>query len=554
MNGGKVSKVYPDNISQCQKYQICEKDLTSHSLMRSIFGLRVSSMLYLRRELAQWPLIDAQKLELELTTTNDSINKSVTTSGNYKYFIKNAAFENTTLNNHGGSVRFSSPLKYDVFLNNSVFRNSSGQYGGSLYIDYVRYGSFDNLTFQNCYASNEGGAIYSASQAMNSINNSYFINCSSLGDGGSIRSNAEAYRIESSFFYNSSSIKGNGGSLYLYNSFSVLDCQFITCFSYVKGGAIYIGDSNGQILNLIDLVFYNCCSIQQGGAIYFENGALIQMSRICFQNCQVLSSTIQGNCCYLKLHSAYSTYLISLEFMSVVACGKTGYGNGLLYLYNGEHIIINNNYSMCYGYSNSVFCNSPRLSNNIQYSTISKCLSTQTGSPCIYIQTLTGSHFSSISFCNIIENSAPLSIFHMINYGPQAIFQYMVFKGNNGTQYGCIYANSNYISVLNSVSFGNIGGTATVNGALGHYNYVSFHAITTSNAPTYTLTFYSTIYCETFELQMPLEEPCQTIPSFIYPPTPTQCKIYSENNPLLSLNIGSVIHAINPFTYLIFFD
>jgi len=528
----------------------------------------------LRSGAVQWPLINASNVGIDFVSTEETINVSVNLGGLYNYNIDSASFANI---NSGGSLKLSQPGRYDFYLNNTKFSNSSTtSHGGTLYMDYVRNGYLKNNSFTNSYSTNTGGAIYSSGQPIMDIIQCEFENCTSGSNGGAIyisghskldifqcefknctsgnyggsvhiNSNAN-FNISKCKFENSKAKSYAGGAIYIYYMYFLSDCQFISCSSNTGGGAIFVEYGRNTPFFFRDSIFYNCSSNGDGGAMFLGNQYSVKFERLCFNKCTVSGTTSKGTCINYLSYSSSSPYLFGLEFISFGSCGKSGYGNGILCIYSGQQNIINNNFSYNIGLSKSVLNTQPYYSLNIQYSTMLMCSSTELGSSCMFIESLSTTPMALISFCNIIGNAAPYSVFYIKNYGSRAVFQFMRFINNSAPATGLVFneyiSAQGYVSILNSITFNNSGG-------LGYS--ITSEAVVGSNAPTYTLTFHSTIFCETFEQQNPLEVPCPTIPSFLNPPTPTQCAVNSEN-PMLSLNIANIIHVINPLTSLLLFE
>jgi len=464
-----------------------------------------------------------------------NLAKPLTTS--YYHYL----FVNISSSNDGGSILMTY-VKNSYFSNVSFINSVAFSNGGSVFCVNQCKAVYENCSFLNSTSLNNiGGAIYTSGETQ--IMGNTFENCSSLKNGGSVYIGNCQYHISKSVFINSRSSNQNGGALYLNLAYTVSDCMFISCSAELSsGGAIYISNSDGSQFLLAGSLFYNCSSKNNGGAVYLDNQNRVQIERICFSNCYTKTTSSRGVCIFHSMASTTSNQIINIESVSSSNCGKTNYGDGMLYLLRGQQRISNNNYSSCNGYYNAIFNIQPYGSINIHFNTISQSSSSQ--SACITIQSLSTAPMASISFCNIIGNSVSNSIFYISNYGSRAVFQYLIFKWNNATNLGLIYneysTNQGYVSVLNTILFAN-------NGILG--NGITSEAITSSNAQTFTLTFYSTFFCQTLEIQLSLEVPCQTLSSCIIPPSPTQCNVISENNPLISYNI---IYSIIPLTYLLF--
>ena len=210
----------------------------------------------------------------------------------YSTYSEGTNLVNSASNSFGGAI-YSPYYAYSVsyvYLDNCVFINNTGEYGGAIYM-YGGYLDITNSLFLNNYAYNYGGAIACEYNSQVSISKSRFVNSKSLNDaGGVIYLKSSKLTAENINVTNSSATFGSvvtalsstvyldklyafnntatyeGGAIYqMYGSFTLRNSNLINN-SASNGGALFIDNTTSIILyqnNFINNSASNC-----GGAVY----------------------------------------------------------------------------------------------------------------------------------------------------------------------------------------------------------------------------------------------------------------------------------------------
>lgn len=183
--------------------------------------------------------------------------KKVTIQNTGLLICQNITFINCT-NSFGGTIENNQEYENINYLtgcklNNCIFTNNSGKYGGVIYSNNIAI-TINNTKFINNHALSYGGVINSENCNL-SINNSYFINDHSLKDcGGAIYSiNCKNIQIINTNFINCTG--RFGGSICLLSSkVEIKNSTFKNNKAKYDGGAIYqmygeITINNSKFLN-----------------------------------------------------------------------------------------------------------------------------------------------------------------------------------------------------------------------------------------------------------------------------------------------------------------
>lgn len=199
---------------------------------------------------------------------------------------------NAASNSFGGAIYcpYSAYYSAYAYLNNCMFINNSGEYGGAIYMD-GGYLEIINSTFMDNYAYNYGGAIACEYNSQVTISKSKFINSTSLNDaggaiyaksskltadhinitgskatfGGAITALSSTVSLEELFAENNSA-QYEGGAIYqMYGTITIRNSNFINN-SASNGGALFIDNTTNMIQ--YQNVFTNNTAFNSGGAIY----------------------------------------------------------------------------------------------------------------------------------------------------------------------------------------------------------------------------------------------------------------------------------------------
>ena len=173
---------------------------------------------------------------------------------------------------------------------------SSYSSGGSRLINLGTDSGIYDSTFTNCY-----GSISPSSSSI--IDNCKADNC----NNGFIQIGSSGITVSNCVFENSHSNK-NGGVIvladYMSSDCSFTNCSFINCSSDNKGGAIFIGQMNDNIIH--DCKFIDC-SAPNGGAIYIDRDTEnTNITNSEFINCSA-SSKAGAVYSYSKINYAYDS-------------------------------------------------------------------------------------------------------------------------------------------------------------------------------------------------------------------------------------------------------
>ena len=252
-------------------------------------------------------------LELEVpedsfTALNELINSSednlIVLNRDYKFyeewdgkFISGIIIgDNITIDGNGYSIdgfniaRAFQGTEGNVIIKNITFVNCfATDNGGAIYWDYSFNSSVINCSFVNCSASDDGGAIYWTSCVNCSVGGCSFVNVSDGIDGGAIYwTYSDNISLMDCNFTNCSAGVDAIVKLIHSNNGSIINCSFVnssTINTYSHGGAIsWVYSGNCSVVNCS---FVNCNNVGRstcGGAIYFYEYVGV-VSGCSFTNC-----------------------------------------------------------------------------------------------------------------------------------------------------------------------------------------------------------------------------------------------------------------------------
>jgi len=86
--------------------------------MRAINYLGLKNVLLLRREAAQWPLINASNVNIEFVSDSEIVNRNINLGGSFTYDLDSASFANIY---SSGALNLSQTSQYDFKLRNTIF-------------------------------------------------------------------------------------------------------------------------------------------------------------------------------------------------------------------------------------------------------------------------------------------------------------------------------------------------------------------------------------------------------------------------------------------------
>lgn len=194
--------------------------------------------------------------------------------------IQNSRFEDNSvrqpspgIDSQGGALYIGMRV-VNAQINNTVFTNNQGEYGGAIYIDEDGIASVTNSNISNNQATDGfGGAIFKGDGGSLTINNVAFNNNTAHnGNGGTIATGNDVnLQINGSSFTNTSTDDPAGGALYLgieNGRLTLTNSIFNNTSSSTYGGAIFIG-SNAYPTTITNVRFINTQSAN-GGAIYID--------------------------------------------------------------------------------------------------------------------------------------------------------------------------------------------------------------------------------------------------------------------------------------------
>ena len=159
----------------------------------------------------------------------------------------------------------------DIVLKNIIFERGAYNYGGAVYVSNVNNLEFNNVIFENNYASEYGGAVYVENGNSIQFVNSEFFRNHAIKCGGAIYTlkylditncNFDSNKADALFSWDET----HGGAIYAKNKLNIKDSSFAKNFVHNKGGAIYTTES----LNITNSLFDSNNVWANGGAIYAE--------------------------------------------------------------------------------------------------------------------------------------------------------------------------------------------------------------------------------------------------------------------------------------------
>lgn len=259
----------------------------------------------------------------------------------YSTYSEGTNLVNSASNSFGGAI-YSPYYAYGVayvYLDNCLFLNNTGEYGGAIYM-YGGYLDITNSLFSNNYAYNYGGAIACEYNSQVTISKSKFINSKSLNDaGGAIYLKSSKLTADNINITNSNATFGGavtalsstvylekihainntaryeGGAVYqMYGTFTIRNSNMVNN-SACNGGALFIDNTTSIILYQNN--FINNSALEYGGAVY---SLLNSKPRINFNEYYDNTASFEND--------LYETSTVSLVI---------GDGNYRMYKYNSNY-------------------------------------------------------------------------------------------------------------------------------------------------------------------------------------------------------------------------
>jgi predicted outer membrane repeat protein len=225
------------------------------------------------------------------------------TLGNSGFILEDSIFEDNS-GSYGGSVYFGIDHK-DIVLTRNVFLRSSGDYGGALYIsEFNAIVSLTSCVWERNTASVYGGAIYTESDDLQMVDCRVLSNSAGSSGAGMYASvdqlnmsscvfdsntASESYGgvymefVISAFisicnFTSNRAAAGGGMSCSACNSIEIRGCLFNGNAGTESGGALMLWDSCGHI---VDTDFTSNLATLSGGGLYFSSACDLIVER-CF--------------------------------------------------------------------------------------------------------------------------------------------------------------------------------------------------------------------------------------------------------------------------------
>lgn len=329
-----------------------------------------------------------------------AISRSSSSSNSVEFEVTNSTIMNyhypgTTAN----GIYMSTSENVQATISNVQFSNLTCSNGCGIYVTASNLEmNIQNSLFRDSSASLYG-ALYINSDEAVTISNSQFINCQSGGNGGAIYysqySDGEL-TVDSCVFQNNEAV-GNGGALAAFSEASVTGCEFIQN-SAVLGGAIYSSTS----LTVSDSDFTQNTVSSNGGALYLTGTS---SNIFTISGCVMTGNTASGD------GGAIYSEVGTVQLTEAVIDKNNADGNG-----GGIYIE-----------ESSVTVVKGLIRNN----------SANSGGG-IYLDSYPAS--ANLKFAVFGENQAAAEGGGLVCDNDASVFmQYMVFKGNEGTDGSAYY-------------------------------------------------------------------------------------------------------------------
>ncbi|MDR4469758.1 MAG: right-handed parallel beta-helix repeat-containing protein [Nitrospira sp.] len=265
--------------------------------------------------------------------------------------ILGCTFEDNYASYYGGAIYSDASYGNDVIADCQFTGNGTDDYAGAIYLYYSGYNESNFTTITGCgFTENYsyyGGAIYSEYSYGNDVIADCQFTGNSTGDyGGAIYLYESGYNeinyttIEGCEFTENNS--SNGGAIYSeysYGNDTIRNCQFIDNTSSEDGGGIYLYYSSyndDNYTTIMDCQFTGNTSGEDGGAIMSEDGDGNQIIRCTFLE----NEAVYGGA--VEMYD-YSSLITDCLFAKNTATNDgTGYGaGGALYATSGDLQVVN---------------------------------------------------------------------------------------------------------------------------------------------------------------------------------------------------------------------
>jgi len=281
------------------------------------------------------------------------------------------------------------------------------------------------------------------------------------------------------------------GRSYYQMNISISDCFFSRSLAISGNGGVIFVDGGSYSMSVNYSMFYNCVCSNYGGAIYFSS-TNSNLRMICANRCSCAATSIcHGNFAYIS-----ASQMNQVEYLSSSYCSHTTSGYCPIQIDSGNQRVDNSNFSQNKViYHSSIVLSGSSISKMTQSSFVNN-----TSSDCYCIWS--GS-ISVIQYINLIYNNSPSRYGVVTAWFGSAQYLFCIF-----------YHNSN---CLFFVSYGSISV---------HHSYIyhlgSFGTASTSNnsmilTETYSHSFFSTYYCQTYSQPSESPQPTQGMTEFSTP-------------------------------------
>ena len=224
-----------------------------------------------------------------MTLNNITFENNNAPQGGAVYTYGNLTVINSTFTNSSAQWGGAIYSKFSAEIYNSVFAECEAKYGGAIYAENEL--TVENSAFRDLHANQTAGAIGFKDLSSIEITNTTFLNATAAKEGGAIyidgnldEDETGTVNIVDSRFYNSSAEYG-GALVQLTGELDVEGCEFAGNTALFDGGAIYVSFTQTLINDtLFDENKIADEGYSHGGAIYIDNS-----------NTNILNSSFTAN-------------------------------------------------------------------------------------------------------------------------------------------------------------------------------------------------------------------------------------------------------------------
>ncbi|WP_081718795.1 right-handed parallel beta-helix repeat-containing protein [Treponema phagedenis] len=245
--------------------------------------------------------------------------------------LNNVTIQNCNATEYGGGVYL---INGSLSMNTvEIKKCTASDSGGGIYFDSNKTLTLNNVTIQNCNETGYGGGVYLMNGSL-SMNTVEIKKCTASNSGGGIYFKSDKQCILNSCTINECNTKigGPGGGIYLegtalttatIKNSTIKDCKRHNAFYCPDGGGIYMRD---KITVTINDTTISGCEGENGGGIYIYDEATLKADNLRIESCKV---RLEGGGIKVSGDSSVAGGTVTLTNSNILNCeagsvGATG--------------------------------------------------------------------------------------------------------------------------------------------------------------------------------------------------------------------------------------